>query len=336
MDKTTKHIIEEEIENFTNNLTKSQEKVVFLENNTILDSLMKVNEYDSNNQIIDENWNWFKQTLIKATSIPIFQHNCKVINSQLFAVKQFTKINFMIAESAEEEIKFELKKYFINLKVTDINEFVNSFFDLPFEFTSLVVRYVANVLVPEKKQVLVPKLKEAEENFKIILKKREDVIKTINNISKGLETNLPVADIMLLLDTKAFFEDNPLNIGVLEYLARTIKHAGEKLNATFGREKVQLMLQQILVLPSYQKHITEIAKDKNNAFFTNKGTQNTNKQITFDDLVTKQYNPEDYIPKPSKIEPEPEAKPKETEPSEEASEGELNAEQPSEEELMKQ
>lgn len=335
MGNTTRKIIEEEIENYSKLISlENKKKILVKENNAVLDSLLKVDEYNCNNQIIEENWNWFKQTLIKVVDIPIFQHNSKTINSQLYAVKHYTNINFMIAESVEDEIKFELKKYFITLKVDDINEFINSFFELPFEFTSLVVRYVANVLIPEKKKLLVPSIKDAKENLEIINKKRDEIIQSINNISKGIDTNLSIVDVMLLLDIKAFFQDNPLNVGVLEFLARTIKYSGEKLFSTFGKAKIQLMLQQILTLPCYQKHLNEIAKNKANAYFTSKGMQNKEKEMSFDDLVTKYFNPEEYIPKPKQPEIQPIEEPQSEEKIEDK--GELNAEQPSEEELMQQ
>lgn len=335
MADTAKQILEEEVEKLSQKISSGNFKKVIEEDLNIIDSLTKENLYNPDNQMIKENWNWFKDTLIKAVELPTFQHNCKSINSKLYAVKYFTKINFMIAESVEDEVKFELKKYFGELTTDDINQFVNDFFKLPFEFTSLVVRYLSNVLIPEKKKLLVPNIKDANIALKQITSKKDTFIKNINSISKGQGNNMSFIDVELLLDVRAFYEYSPLNVGTLEFLIRTLESAKEKLNELFTKEKVGFFLQQILTLPSYQKHLSTLQRKQEAPFFNRNGMQNDTREVTYDDCVMKYYDPENFLPRPKVAPPLPVTEP-ETPEGGEGDSGDMSAIQPTEEELMKQ
>ena len=223
MAKSRKEIIDEQVDSYVNNLSKTK-LISLVKENKILDSLEKSYEsmFNVNNEIIPENWNYFVESLMKVSSNEDFQEKCKEINCQLYCVKQYTKLKFAIAENAEHTLKFELKKYYNNLVTSNGEDFIEAFFNLPFEFVSLVVRYLGNVLVKERKKELTPTLKQAQEYFDAAQKKKNLFITEINKLSQGQSNTFSVLDAQILLDIKAFYEYNPISNGVLEFIARLI------------------------------------------------------------------------------------------------------------------
>ena len=345
MSKTAKHIIDEEIDGFVKGLSLHDLKVlteseVLTEDEQVLKSLVKtMSTYDENNQITRENWEWFKDSLVKCSDHKLFQHKCKQVNSKLYSVKFFTKINFLIAESVEDEIKLELKRYFLSLTTDDIEEFIELLFRLPFEFIGLVVRYVANILCPDKKALLTPSTKEADVEVKKNLEKKNLIIQNINKVSKGEANTISIVDVKELLDVKAFYVYNPLNVGTLEFLVRMLGSTTKaKIKDMIGGKDMRHILEQILTLPSYTQHLRKIKLGEEQPFFNEDGSQNSSRDITFDDYVLQYFSPEDYIPKVKDYEKEEQIEePKgEEQPQPEASPNEVNALQPGSQELMNQ
>ena len=343
MSKDTKKIIEEEVDRIVNDIPSKELKSVLYgvikEDEQVLKSLMKsTGVYDNDNQITEENWKWFQDMLKQCCQVPRFQLKSKESNAKLYAVKYFTKVKFMIAESVEDEIKLDLKNYFQPLSCDDVNEFIETLFKLPFEFYSLVIRYVVGVLCPDAKDKLTPSLKEAEAQLKLLMKKKNQFIKNINDVSIGQGLNLSIADTMVLLDVKAFFDYNGLNVGCLEFLVRMLgSDTKTKLKEMFGNKEIDKMLQQILTLPSYLKHLQKVKIAEEQPYFNKDGGQNANREVTFNDLVVQYFNPEDYIPKPkSNEEPAQSEVTPEEQPQEQKPGNEVSAEQPSENALMSQ
>ncbi len=296
-------IISEEVDKFVDKLPA--DKLIstlksFKEDRKILSSLQGyVNDYDQNNQIVEENWNWFKETLKQlATNSPRFQFKCKEVNNKLYAVKYFTKLKFTISETVEEELKFQLKNYFKHLTYENPDEFIDAFFKLPFEFIGLVVRYIANVLAPKVKNQLTTNKKEADIFLKNLLKKKNDFIININKISLGQSDNISISEAKLLLDVKVFYDYNALNNGTLEYLLKLFNsNAKQKLIDEFGSEKIDFVKDQILAHPSYLQFLKEVKTGQEQPFFTKDGFQNSEREITFDDYVKKYFTPEEFVPK---------------------------------------
>ena len=199
--KNFRIILNEEIDNMVNNLPKEQLmpvlKTLLVEEDIIIKSLRGyVDDPNSENQIPIENWNWFRDTLkVLAKESPRFQFKCKEVNCKLYAVKSYTKMQFSISGSAENELKFELKKYFKDIVYEETDKFIDAFFNLPFEFVSLTVRYVTNVLAKENKNQLTTTLKEANTFLKATLKKKNDFITNINKISLGQSDNISIDDL---------------------------------------------------------------------------------------------------------------------------------------------
>lgn len=340
MDKKLNKIIDEEVDLLLNKLS-IKEVFSLLKENNLIDSLEK--SYDSHfntaNEIAPENWKYFTDALKVMVKDTTFQEKCKEINCKLYSVKFFTNLKFAIAENAESSLKFDLKQYFPQIVTNNGKEFMDSFFALPFEFTSLVVRYLANVLCKDKKNNLTPQLKEAQEYFNEMQKKKNLFITEVNKISQGQSTVFSIYDAQELLDVKAFFEYNPINAGVLEYIMRilTNKKTKQKLEDEFGKFKIQLMRDQILEHASYIQFLQEIKEDKELSFFTDSGSQNKERDTTFDEFVMKFFYPEQYVPEEKEEEPVPETPPQpesKTPPATGATpEAPLTVEQPAEEEL---
>lgn len=341
--KKVEKVITETVEELTKNISLKEALTILKEDNKIINSLEKSYDsyYNVNNQITPENWKYFIDALGAVMKSEDFRKKCKEVNCKLYCVKFFTNLKFAIAENAEDTLKFELKKYFPQLVTENGEEFIDTFFTLPFEFVSLVVRYLANVAYKEKKNELTPQLKEAQNYFDDMQKRKNNFVTEINKISLGKSTVFSIYEAQELLDVKAFFEYNLINAGTLEFIMRilTNKKSSQAIEDEFGKFKLQLMKEQVLEHPCYIKFIQDVKDDKDFPFFTETGSQNKEREVTFDESVMQYFFPEQYIPE-TKEEPEqkepvtPEQntqqKPGESEKPEEEP---LEAEQPSPEEL---
>lgn len=325
---TSKKLIEEEINNFVNEIptNKLGETLMKLtESLKVIDLLNQASEsfYDKDNQITPENWEYFKNSLIALTDSEDFQKQCKIVNCKLYCVKYFAKINLSTVDFAEDTIKFELKKYFKQLVTNDADKFIEAFFSLPFEFVSLVVRWLANVACKEKKNLLTPKLATAQAFYTQTEELKNKFTKNINDLSLGTNNNFSLEDLALLLDSKAFFEYSPLNVGTIEFIIRLFDKRKQALEDELGSAKYNLLRTQALLLPSYVKFLNEIDMETELPYFNSSGLQSQEREKTFADFVTEVFTPQEYIPEPAKT-PAPQAAP--PVPA-------VAAEQPSEEEL---
>jgi len=339
-DNKIKKIIDEAADEFVDKLSIQEALVILKEDNKILNSLEKSYDsyYNVNNEITPENWKWFTDALGALIKDEGFQEKCKDINCKLYCVKFFTNLKFAIAENAEDTLKFELKQFFPQLVTQDAQAFMDTFFTLPFEFVSLVVRYLANVAYKDKKNSLTPQLKEAQEYFNDMQKKKNNFITEVNKISQGHATVFSIYEAQELLDTKAFFEYNSVNAGTLEYIMRilTNKKTKQKLEDEFGKFKVQHMRDQILEHPSYIQFLQDIQDNKDMPFFTDSGAQNKERDVTFDEFVMQYFFPEQYIPTAKEEQPAPSVPAAPAAPEAAAApapEAPLATEQPSPEEL---
>lgn len=338
--KTFEDIFNEEIDKFIKEIP-AEGLVKFLsENSAITGSLSRAYnlDYDHDNEIPEELWKFFTDSLGKLITTDEFKVQSKEVNCKLYAVKQFSKVKLAIADTVEQALRFELKKYFAQLSTENGDEFMEVFFDLPFEFVSLVIRYLANVKYKDKKAELTPLLKTAETYFHELIKTKNHFILDINDISQGKGNVISIKDMQDLLDTKAFYEYNPLNVGALEFIIRTLVNpkAKKKLESEFGKDKIEYMRQQALLHPSYIKFLEGVRDNVEKPYFTTAGSQNKERDNTYDELVMQYYFPDEYIPEEEKVaEPAqttPVAGPEAPAPAPAAP----TAEQPSPEELLKQ
>lgn len=316
----------------------SKELLNFLtENQTVIRSLEHAYHFDYNeeNMIPIEHWNFFINALSKLIHSEEFQTKCKEINCKLYALKQFSKVKLSIASSAEETLKFELKKYFPSLYTENGQEFSDTFFNLPFEFTALVVRYLANIKFSKEKKSLTPLLKTAESYFHELVKTKNKFLLNINDISQGKSETLNIVELQTLLDTRAFYEYNPLNVGALEFVMRILvnKKSKQKLEDEFGKTKVELLRQQVLSQPSYIQFLNEIKDNQVEPYFNKQGLQNKNRENTFDELCMQYFFPERYIPDNSNENKQGESESQPPQPEAPAQET-PQAEQPSQQELL--
>lgn len=303
MPKQVTDILQEELSKYIPNSNKTELMETFqflVENQKLIDSLEKTQDqlFDSNNQITPENWAFFASTIKKLAPSSEFSRWTKEINKKLYAVKYFTDLHLELPETIEDILKFELKKYFAMLLTEDPKLFMETLFNLPFEFTSLVVRYMTNILCPEYKNSLSPTIEEAEEFLGDVKNVRDRFIETINKISLGESNILPIEEAELLLDTKVFFQYNAVNVGVLEYLMRLFnsKFAKQDLYDQFGEGKILTLREQALHHPCYIQYLKKIKKGETVPFFTAEGLQNEDRDKTFDVFVNALFNPEDVLP----------------------------------------
>ena len=178
-----------------------------------------------------------------------------------------------------------------------------------------------------------------KDKLNVINKEIQQVITEVNKLSQGQSNVFSVLDAQVLLDVKAFYEYNPINNGVLEFIARLLTNPKTKkeLQNIYGPTKIALMHDQILVHASYMQFLQEIRSETDQAFFTKEGFQNKNRETTFDEFVTKYFFPEQYIPEEQPAPETPETPTPETQSKETGGQPEaLNVTQPTPEELLGQ
>ena len=284
---------EELIPLVTKLLKESDSQKTLLSN--LVDSFIKVNNDD---QIIEENWDWFVETLNQVEKEKEFIQFCRKINIKLYVLRHFTKIKFGDAKFIENELKFKLKTYFNLLKTNTKSKFIQNLYDLPFEFSSLLVRYYTNILIEEdeKRDAFKASKKIADTCLKDVLEKKNDFLKQINDISLGLYTNISYGVIKELLDMRVFFNYNALNAGALEFIVRFINSKEKELEEKYGKNSSELTKELIFSYPCYIFHIKRIKEGKDAPFFLENGTQNEKKEFTYDDYVKKILEPKNYSP----------------------------------------
>ena len=333
-------IIDEEVERALETIPTSELSNVLLtllkegETSRVLDSLMKDYKMNLNqeNQIPEENWDWFRRMLLTVLEAESFQRQCKEVNCKLYAVINFTKIKLSLPENLEKILKFELKDYYSEIVTDNPDEFVKCFFTLPFEFISLVVRYLSNVLAKDKKELLLPRRDTADKYLDVLNNKRKNFIININNLSQGQSDILALNDLKALLDSKTFFEYNALNVGVLEFIIRIIGSSKTEgmMNQMLDKKQIHYLKQQIFSLPSYLLFLRKIKDGEEQSYFNKDGTQNEERDNTFDDFVKKVYFPNEFVPHKRKVSKTI------APPTASGETGEPGVEQPEPEELMNQ
>lgn len=304
MKKNLVDLINEEVEMFIGGLDKKELiNVIPLlqEDIKLLNALAKVEKdyYDLDNQVTIENWKYFQESLKQVSKLDSFMEKALLTNCKLYAVKKFTQLEFRLPENIEDILKFEIKKYFNKLVTTDGEEFITELFNLPFEFISLVIRYVSKVLDPTIIKQITPSEELAEQFYNHILQIQKKFIKSINQVSLGESNDFNIIDARLLLDVKAFFKYNALNVGCLEYIVRLTNDsaAQEKLYAQYSKDTIDYMKEQAIFHPSYIQYLKKIKAEQIVPFFDSDGTQNLERDKTFDQIVKDIFEPQNVLPK---------------------------------------
>ena len=260
----------------------------------------KMNYYQEESQLTEDSWQRLLDLFKQSKSSETFHQVCKDINLKLYCVKQFSNVKFVLTPDIEDILKFETKKYYTQLiTAATAEELADTFKTLPFEFTSLMVRYLANIILKDTNKHLLPTEQEAKSYYEKVLKLKNEFIKNVNECSLGKQQTFSIVDAQLLLDCKAFFDYTPTNVGALEYMLRMFlsPKTRKKLNSMFGERRIAFMLEQALLHPSYIQFLKEIKEDTEQPYFGTDGTQNTQREQTYDDIINSVYSPEEFIPK---------------------------------------
>jgi hypothetical protein len=284
----------EELVPFLKTILKEDESKSTLITN-LVNSFIKFNNDD---QIIEENWNWFYNTLEQIKEEKEFIAFCRAINTKLYVFKHFTKIKFGEVEHIANELKFQLKKHFNLLRTTTKTKFVSNLYLLPFEFSCLLVRFFMFKILEsdDERQKFKASKALAEYYLKDVFVRKNKFIKQINDISLGLHSNISFAEIKELLELRVFYNYNVLNAGALEFILRFINKEEESIKKKYGEHTPLILREFIFTLPAYVFHIKKIKEGQDIPFFSDEGTQNEKKRKTFDDYVKQVLDKENYIP----------------------------------------
>jgi len=272
--------------------------------NNLVDNFVR---FDDDNQIIQENWDWFYNSIEQVKDEKEFINYCRQINIKLYVLRHFIKTQFGDIKYTEDELKFQLKKYFTIVKAGTKSKFVNNLYELPFEFSALLVRYIINVVIEEESDKAKYKASKAlaDVYLKEILQKKNNFIKEINDISLGLHSSVSISTIKELLELRTFFTYNVLNAGALEFIIRFINNKENEIQEKYGKGFSNILKEYIFSLPCYIIHIQRIKEGKDVLFFLDNGMQNKKKKLTFDDYVKKILDPKEYIPVERELDSEP-------------------------------
>lgn len=304
--KTFEGILTEEYFKLQNKVVKAEEgykKLNLQESFQLISNLENLQGelYDEQNHIPQEHWTYFTDTLKKLNEHELFIQFSKLIMCKLYALKLSTKITFASNENLENELKFELKNYISTLRSAETEEeFIEMLIDLPFEFTALLIRYNANILCPELKDKLSPNIKTAEEFVNYIDEMKNNLIVQINKLSRGEVNTLSIKDLKELFDVRVFYDDIDINAGVCEYVIRMLlsEKSSKTIRDEFGRGFLERLKEQTLLNTSYINFLERIAENQEQPFFKSNGLQNKEREVSFNDLVTKLFYPNSYIPRP--------------------------------------
>lgn len=232
---------------------------------------------DEKDALPQENWDWLMETLNES-----FQENKKEWLKQLkeqkikiLCYKYFTKQDFIKLDEIERSLKLTIKKYFTALQnFSDLDDFREKFFNLPFELLSNFCRFILNKSHKLNSALKIDK-HELKEKIHQLKDDRKNVIDTISLVSKKYKSTLDLKLIKELYDNGLFFEDNFLNRGVNEYISKLLNHkeARQKIRDTYNTVFTNDLQEEAENNPAYTKHIESIKKDEGKEFFTFKGFQ---------------------------------------------------------------
>lgn len=292
-------MLNEEIDNICNNIPSQQlmdSLRSLTESYNVINSLEKSgsSNYDKDGEITQENWKFFTTTLTQLASYSFFQEKSKETYCKLYAIKFFTKGNFVSEDAIEDNLKHTLKEYYSRLLTNNPQEFTETLFGLPLDFVGLIIRYTSHELAPNERTKLVPTKKEAEAYLDKLLEKKKKFIEIVGKIVNEENNVLSITDAHMLVETRAFIEDIDVHNGVLEYLLRLInnKPANKKLVDLFGNDLIKELKENILAHPNYKKYLTKIKHGEAQPFFDLMGLQNKNATPSFAEVVEEYLHPE--------------------------------------------
>jgi uncharacterized membrane protein YgcG len=194
---------------------------------------------------------------------------------KILGYKYFTKQNFIKLDEVERNLKTNIKKYFTALQnFSDMDDFREKFFNLPFELLANFCRFILNKSRELNSKLKIDK-KELLERIKQLKDDRNNVIQKISQVSHKYQSTLDLKQVKELYDNGVFFEDNFLNRGVNEYMVKLLNHkeAAQKIRDTYNTAFANDLKSQAENNPSYIAHIESIKKEEGKEYFTFKGMQ---------------------------------------------------------------
>jgi len=167
-------------------------------------------------------------------------------------------------------------------------------YSLPFDIVSSIVRYVAEILIPERKSLLIPTIIEAKKYVRATEKIKQDFIKRLRKIVHGEHNILSVSVAQQLVNMRAFSEDKAVHNGVLEYLMRMLndRKTHTRLVEKFGKEMPRDLKKQIFQHSNYVNYLRNIKDGTVKPFFTKDGLENDHRTPTFSEAVDEYFYPE--------------------------------------------
>lgn len=292
MDNILKEEINNHLKSLDNKNSKKFKKVMnelfLLKADKLADNIGSV-EKDGNNEIASENWEWLLDQL--ATSIAHDEESWNEyfgkIKLAILTNKYFTKRDPVKQENLESYLKINIKPYFTALQnYVDISDFKNKVYKLPSDIAFCLVRYCFYV-----NEDLSVKIKVSKEDLRKNILKLKDlrlkVAENISSISKGYKNILDFDEIISLYDNGLFLEDNFINRGITEFLAKLIsnENAKGKLLDITSNAVLKNIHKNIQTFPAYMNHTNDIKVEVDTNYFSSKGEQIGKKFENYLDLT---------------------------------------------------
>ena len=232
---------------------------------------------DEDEEVSQENWDWLMQTINES-----FKDNPKEWGMELkkqklkiLCYKYFTQKEMLKLEALEKDLKVNIKKYFTALQnFSDLANFREKFFNLPFDILNNFVRIILNKTESVNKITSVSK-KELKKEIQQAVDDREKMVNKISLLSKKYQDTLDMTLLKKLYDYGVFFEDNFVNRGVNEYMVKMLNHKGaaEQLRDKFNTAVVNDLKFHAENSVAYLNHIDSIRNEEAEEYFTQNGFQ---------------------------------------------------------------
>jgi uncharacterized protein (DUF2384 family) len=232
---------------------------------------------DEKEEISQENWEWLMQTINESykDSPDTWNEELKEQKLKILCYKYFTKQDLMKLDSLEKELKLSVKKYFTSLQnFSDLGNFHEKFFNLPFDTLNHFVRLLLNQTQQINKATQISK-KELKEKVAQLKEDREKMAKKISMVSKKYQDTIDIGKLKELYENGVFFEDNLVNRGVNEYVVKMLQHKGaaEKIKDKHNSAMFLDLKFHAENAVSYINHVESIRKEETEEYFTPNGFQ---------------------------------------------------------------
>lgn len=284
MGKSLKKIINEEIERQAKNMkldspkevTSMLKELFAFSTNKVMNQMGSV-EADENNQLADENWDFFLETIMESIEEEPneWYKMIAMTKMKILTYKYFTRQDLIEVESLDSYLRINIKPYFTALQnYQDYKDFRVKFFMLPRDILFSAVRFLF-FLEPELDKRIIVTKQELTDNINRIQELRLEVADMIGKASNGYQNVFNMGEVLELYDNGILIEDNFLNRGINEFINKMLSHstAVGKLRDLFAGASLKSIKKTAETSGAYMAHLESVKTGTGVEYFSPTGDQ---------------------------------------------------------------